>query len=175
MKTPLRLLAVLLLGSLPLVAAAQSANSAHTLKLAEGAAPPPAQLADFAWLAGHWVGTGFGGAHVEEVWLPPLGSSMTGVFRLVAAGRAQVYEIFALVPVGDSVELRLKHFTSELKGWEQKDEFVTFRLVRVAPGEAQFEGLTFRVGDDGVLRVWLVTKARDGTTAEAEMVYRRKS
>lgn len=174
MKSPLRLLAVLLLGSLPLAAAAQSANSAHTLKLDEGAAPPAAQLADFAWLAGHWVGTGFGGAHVEEVWLPPLGSSMTGVFRLVAGGRAQVYEIFALVPVGDTVELRLKHFTSELKGWEQKDEWVTFRLVRIAPGEAQFEGLTFRVGDDGVMRVWLVTKARDGTTAEQEMVYRRQ-
>ncbi len=174
MRFPLRLLAVLLLGSLPLGAAAQSANSAHTLKLDEGATPPAAKLADFAWLAGHWGGTGFGGAHVEEVWLPPLGTSMPGVFRLVAGGRAQVYEIFALVAVGDTVELRLKHFTSELKGWEQKDEFVTFKLVRVAPGDAQFEGLTYRLGDDGVLRVWLVTKARDGTTAEAEMVYRRQ-
>lgn len=172
MKTPLR--AVVCLVLFPLVLLAQENNSAHTLRLAEGAVSPPAKLQDFAWLAGHWVGTGFGGAHVEEVWLPPLGSSMSGIFRLVVGERTQVQEIFALVPVGDSVELRLKHFTGELKGWEQKDDYVTFKLVRVAPGEVQFEGLTFRVGDDGVLRVWLVTKSRDGTSAEEEMIYRRQ-
>lgn len=158
----------------PLALLAQEKNSTHTLKLAEGAASPPAKLEDFAWLAGHWVGTGFGGAHVEEVWLPPLGSSMAGMFRLIADGRARVHEIFALVPVGDTVELRLKHFTSELKGWEQKDEFVIFKLVGVAPGAAHFEGLTFQVDADGVLRVWLETKARDGTLAEQEMIYRRQ-
>lgn len=158
----------------PLALLAQEKNSAHTLRLAEGATPPAAKLADFAWLAGHWKGTGFGGAQLEEFWTAPDGASMCGVFRLMRDGRAQVYEIFALVAAGDTVELRLKHFNAELKGWEQKDEFVTFKLVRVAPGEAHFEGLTFRAGDDGEMRVWLVIKARDGTTAEQELIYQRQ-
>ena len=174
MKTAvLRLLA---LSALALSAAAQSANSEHTLKLDEGAAPPPARLDDFAWLAGHWIGTGFGGAHVEEIWTPPEGTSMSGMFRLVSKGAAQVYELCVLLPVDNTVELRLKHFTRELKGWEEKADFVTFRLVRVAPGEACFEGLTFRLDEGGeTLRVWLVTKSRAGEVAEQEMVFRRRA
>ena len=165
---------LLAIGLLSLDAGAQTRNSTHTFRLGDGATPPAATLADFAWLAGHWVGTGFGGAHVEEFWMPPRGTSMVGVFRLVSGERAQVYEIVALVQVGETVEMRLKHFTSELKGWEQRDDYVTFRLVQHAPGEACFEGLTFRVGEDGAMRVWLVTKSRDGESAEQEMIYRRQ-
>lgn len=173
MKTSARRLLFSLLLA-PLLLEAQVANSAHTWRLAEGAASPPAKVADFAWLAGHWVGTGFGGAHVEEVWMSPMGGSMSGHFRLVAGGRAQVYEVFALVQVGPSVELRLKHFSADLKAWEEKSDFVTFKLVRHAPGEAHFEGLTFRVIDNRELRAWLVTEARDGTRTEQEMVYQRR-
>ena len=174
MKTAvLRLFALV---TLALSAAAQSANSAHTLKLDEGAAPPPARLDGFAWLAGHWVGTGFGGAHVEEIWTAPEGTSMSGMFRLVSKGAAQVYELCVLLPVDQTVELRLKHFTRELKGWEEKADHVTFRLVRVAPGEACFEGLTFRLDDGGAtVRVWLVTKSRAGEVAEQEMIFRRRA
>lgn len=38
----------------------------NTVRLAEGAASPPAVLADMAWLAGSWTGTGLGG-QAEEV------------------------------------------------------------------------------------------------------------
>jgi Domain of unknown function (DUF6265) len=174
MKTAV--LALLAATALALSAAAQSANSTHTLKLDAGAVSPPARLEDFAWLAGHWVGTGFGGAHVEEIWTPPEGSSMSGMFRLVSQGAAQVYELCVLLPVDDTVELRLKHFTRDLKGWEEKADFVTFRLVRLAPGEACFDGLTFRLGDAGAtLRVWLVTKSRTGEVAEQEMIFWRRA
>lgn len=171
MKTVSLVLATLAL--LPAALAASSPNSAHTLKLDEGAAPARATLADFTWLAGHWIGTGFGGAHVEEMWTAPLGASMQGMFRLVRDGRAQVYEQIVLVAVGDTVEMRLKHFDAQLKGWEQKDEFVAFPLVRHEPRAAYFAGLTYRLDDDGGLRVWLVTKGRDGAASEQEMLYRR--
>ncbi|MBA4137707.1 MAG: hypothetical protein C0518_10360 [Opitutus sp.] len=152
----------------------QTANSPHTLSLAEGAAPAKATLADFAWLTGHWVGTGFGGADVEEIWTAPNGTSMQGMFRMVRNGRAQVYEMVVLLPVGDTVEMRLKHFTAELKAWEEKEKWVTFRLVKHEANEACFEGLTFRGEDDGnTLRVWLVT-SQGADRTEQEMVYRRQ-
>lgn len=154
-------------------AAAPVQNSTHTLKLADGAAPAPATLADFAWLAGHWRGTGFGGAQVEELWTAPDGASMCGLFRMTRDGRAQVYEFVLLMPVGDTVEMRLKHFTSELRGWEEKDKWVTFRLVQRTPTEFFFEGLTFRREEHGeTLRVFLVTGGK-GPSTEQELVYRR--
>jgi hypothetical protein len=152
---------------------AQVENSAHTLRLADGAAPAPATLADFAWLAGRWEGTGFGGARLEEIWTAPDGTSMCGLFRMTREGRAQVYEFVLLVPVGDSVEMRLKHFTAELKGWEEKDKWVTFRLVRRTGTEFSFEGLTFRLEDGGrTLRAYLQISSK-GQTAEQELVYHR--
>lgn len=161
-------------GAIAPAASAQTVNSAHTFSLAEGAAPAKATLADFAWLTGHWIGTGFGGAHVEEIWTAPNGTSMQGMFRLVRGGRAQVYEMVVLLPVGDTVEMRLKHFTAELKAWEEKEKWVTFRLVKLTAQELCFEGLTFRLEDEGqTLRVWLVTSQGTQVT-EQEMVYRRQ-
>lgn len=166
-------LTLLLSAGLAVAALAQVANSTHTLKLADGAAPAAATLADFAWLAGHWKGTGFGGAQLEEIWTAPDGASMCGLFRMTRDGRAQVYEFVLLVPVGGSVEMRLKHFTSELRGWEEKDKWVTFRLVKRTPTELFFEGLTFRLEDAGeTLRAFLVTSAQ-GQSHEQELVYHR--
>lgn len=167
-------LPLLLLGlSMAVSALAQEANSVNTLRLAEGAKPAAASLEDFAWLAGRWEGTGFGGARVEEVWTAPEGSSMCGLFRMTRDGRAQIYEFVLLVPVGDSVEMRLKHFTWELKGWEEKDKWVTFRLVRRTETEFFFEGLTFRREDGGdTLRAFLLVSSK-GRSEEQELVYRR--
>lgn len=172
LRTPILALTALAL-TVDARATAAAPNSTHTLKLAEGAAPAPATLADFAWLAGHWKGTGFGGAQVEEIWTAPDGASMCGMFRMTRDGLAQVYEFVLLVPVGDSVEMRLKHFTSELRGWEEKEKWVTFRLVKRTPTELCFEGLTFRLEDEGqTLRAFLVTSSK-GQSAEQELVYRR--
>lgn len=166
-------LVVTLVAACGLTLRAQEVNSAHTLSLSEGAVPAKATLADFAWLTGHWIGTGFGGADVEEVWTAPNGTSMQGMFRLVRNGRAQVYELVVLWPVGDTVEMRLKHFTAELKAWEEKENWVTFRLVKRTPTEFFFEGLTLLLENHGeTLRVFLVTSAQ-GKSSEQELVYRR--
>ena len=34
-----------------------------------------------AWLAGYWKGTGLGGV-TEEMWTPPVGDRMHGIFTL---------------------------------------------------------------------------------------------
>lgn len=172
-RTRIAIAVLISIAATDVAVAAAEQNSAHTLKLADGATPAAATLADFAALAGHWRGTGFGGAEVEEFWTAPDGASMCALFRMTRAGRAQVYEFVLLVPVGDSVEMRLKHFTSELRGWEEKDRWVTFRLVKRTPTEFFFEGLTYRLEDNGgTLRVFLVTSAQ-GNSSEHELVYRR--
>lgn len=154
-------------------ATVQSASESN-LERSDGAeaaaAPAGPTIADFAWLQGHWRGDGLGGV-VEEVWLPPAGGSMAGVFRAVAGDAVSLYEIFTISE--PDLALRLKHFHADVTGWEEREEVVTFPLVRVTPDEAVFEGLAFRrVGADGLQAVVRVGSA-DGSESDLELSFRR--
>ncbi len=72
---------------------------------------------DYAWLAGHWQGEAFGGT-TETIWSPPSeDGTMVGLFRLFNAdGSIGVYQFILL----DRTGMRVKHFTSDLVGWESK-------------------------------------------------------
>lgn len=152
---------------------AQTAVSPHTLKLDDPTRRPPAKLADLDWLEGRWDGTGFG-ARAEEIWTGVDGQSLLGMFRLVKDGSPLFYEIIVIVEEAGSLVMRLKHFDSTLKGWEEKEVFVSFPLVKLEGRTAWFEGLTYSRGDDDKLRVWLLQKSKDGAAKEAEFVFERK-
>lgn len=153
-------------------ALAQSPHSAHTLKLDDGAKRPGANLADVAWITGHWRGEALGGV-VEEVWSPPLGGSMMGMYRLVKDDAVSFYEILTIVEEEGSLVLRLKHFHADLKGWEEKDQTVDFPLVKVGPGKAFFSGMSFLRRGEGELAVYVATRRNDGSVGELEFLYRR--
>ncbi len=56
-------------------------------------------------------------------------------------------------------------------GWEEKDKFVRFPLVRLADNEAYFSGLTFRrEGEELLIYIVLV---RDGERTEHELRFER--
>jgi len=95
---------------------------------------------DYAWLAGSWVGDGFGGTS-EEMWSPPSADgTMMGVFRHHKEdGSLNFYEFLVL----DSTGLRLKHFTPDLVGWETKEKFVTFEMVDFTKDKIELKGLVF--------------------------------
>jgi hypothetical protein len=165
--------------ALPLVFTALGAAAAHaqapltanTLRLEAGAPRPAATVEDVAWIAGHWQGAALGGI-AEEVWAPPLAGTTMGMFRLVRGGEVSFYEILTLSADGPSLVLTLRHFHPDLRGWEERDETVTFPLVRLAEGEAAFAGMTFRRDGDETLRVYV---AMGGSEAprEAEFVFNR--
>jgi hypothetical protein len=147
------------------LAAGQDASlqprTANTLAAPSTFASPSATLRDMAWLAGEWTGAGLGGV-TDEVWSPAASGAMMGMFRLVKDGKVVFYEFLTLVEEGGSLVLKLKHFNADLTGWEEKADFVSFRLLKVAPDVAHFAGLTFkRVGDD---RAEIFLAIRDRTT-----------
>ena len=138
-------------------------NTPNTVRLADGAARPAATVADLAWLTGAWTGEGLGGA-VDEAWSAPAGGAMVGYFRLVRDGAPVFYEILTILEREGSVEMRLKHVNADMTGWEEKNAFTTFRLAKLEPGTAWFNGLTFRrVGDD---RMEIYLALRAGSTGE---------
>lgn len=125
-------------------------EEAHILELAKDGTSPEATINDVKWIQGHWKGEALGG-QVEEIWSPPLGDSMMGSFKLVQEGQVKFYEIITLSETENTLILRLKHFDSKLKGWEEKDETVDFKLVKLSQNCAYFDGLTFeKISEDEI-------------------------
>ena len=173
MRLDIRIAAVVFLYVLlgPSALIAQTQQTPNTLKLDESAPRPAATIADVGLLVGHWEGE-FLGAMAEEFWLPPAGNSMLGAFRLYTEDGVAFYEAMVLMEEEESVSLKLKHFHPDLKGWEEKDEVVTFRFVKATEGGLWFEGLTFRKQPDGSLQGFIALRQDDGTVEEESFVYR---
>lgn len=147
------------------------------------AAPVRATLADVSWIAGRWVGTLDGGTS-EEIWRPPAGDSMMGMYRFVKDGKAVFYE-FLLIEQGEAGPvMKFKHFSPGLIGWEEKDEVVTCPLVKLAPGEAVFERrddakgiftrLTYTQPAADELSVLLEKKNKDGSPRRSEFRFKKE-
>ena len=138
----------------------------NTLMASAELPSPAATLRDMAWFAGQWTGLGLGGT-CEETWSQPAAGAMMGMFRLVKEGKVVFYEFLTLVEHEGSLLLKLKHFNPDLTGWEEKADFIKFRLLKMEPEAAYFEGLTFkRVGGDK-LEIFLAIRNRaDGTVRE---------
>lgn len=88
------------------------------------------KLETYAWLAGRWVGEMPNGDQLEEVWTPPCGQQMVGMFRWAnKAGDTKMLEILAAAIEEGKLTLRVRHFDAQLKAREEKDKPVVFRLT----------------------------------------------
>lgn len=137
--------------------ACQMVASQKTLQLKEGATSPKSALKDVAWISGHWQGEAFGGI-AEEIWSPPMGGSMLFVFRLVNDDKVTFYEIGHIKESDATLVLQLKHFDGSLKSWEEKDETVDFKLVKIEKDKVFFEGLTIEKTSDTQMNVYVLVK-----------------
>lgn len=148
-----------------------SLKAQNTMPLSEGQASPPATISQVAWIAGHWQGEAFGGI-TEEIWSPPLGNSMMGVFRLISEGKVGFYEIVTITEENNSLMLRLKHFHHDLKGWEEKDETVDFPLVKIENNKAWFQGFTFEKINEEELNIYVMIGSKNGEAREMKFPYK---
>ncbi len=144
----------------------------NTITLQEGADSPSATLSEVAWIAGHWRGEAFGGI-TEEIWSPPLGNSMMFVFRSITDDHVNFYEVGHIQQKEETLILQLKHFHGNLKGWEEKDETVDFRLVKLEEGKAFFEGFTFEKISENEMNIYVVVSQKDGQNQELKFNYQK--
>jgi len=150
-----------------------SCAAQNTISLEEGSTSPKATLEDVAWIEGHWQGEAFGGV-TEEIWSPPLGDSMMFSFKLVADGKVQFYELGHIQQLDETLLLQLKHFHGNLKGWEEKNETVDFKLVKVEGNRIYFNDFTFEKIDENEINLYVVVGHDDGTSEEVKFNYKRR-
>jgi len=122
---------------------------------------------DGAWLAGRWVGEGFGG-QMEEAWAPPVGGQMIGHFRYWRDGAPQFYEFLVLDVVEGGLRMRLKHFNPDFTAWEEREVWTTFEPVSVSPEALIFNGLEIR--REGEDRMVMHLRLRRGEAVSTEVL-----
>ena len=141
--------------------------TSNTFTAPAGSPGARATIDDIAWLAGRWIGSGLGG-ETEETWSAPAGGAMMGMFRLVKGGTVVFYEFLTLVEHEGGLLLKVKHFNADLTGWEEKGDFVTFRLIETTPAELRFDGLTFRRIAPDRVDIFLALRNRQAGTVREE-------
>ena len=75
-------------------------------------------------------------------------------------------EAMQLVEVDGSLVLKVKHFRPDFVAWEEKEDFVRFRLLKLAENEAYFSGLTFRRSGDELVIYIVLTSGEQKTEHE---------
>ncbi len=142
-----------------------------TRSLAENATSPNATLDQVSWIQGHYIGEAFGGI-TEEIWSPPSGDSMMFVFKLTVDEKTVFYEVGGIRQVGNTLLMQLKHFGNDFKGWEEKNDTVDFKLVKIENNAVYFEGMTFEKVSDTELNIYVVI-AENGKEEEVKFNYKR--
>jgi hypothetical protein len=131
-----------------------TAYSQSVLKLGSNDLPGNGSLSELTWLSGYWEGSGLGG-ECDEVWIPQQDKSMAGIFRYSREGVLVFSEYMIIEEIGKSLSLKLKHFNRDLSPWEEKDEWVEFKLIKIVGETAWFDGLTYKREQDK-LSVWIL-------------------
>ena len=137
----------------------------HTYKLADDGERPVATLADAGFLVGSWEGTGFGG-RIEEVWNPPSAGSMVGMFKFFVEDKVVFYELLLMTVEEGTLSLKVKHFNADFSAWEEKEDYIDFRLVKIEDDALHFGGLSFYKRGDDAVDGYIVMRNAEGIREE---------
>jgi len=168
----MRFLVVIFLASIATAACAAEPRTAHTFQLAPDEARPAATLEDASWLVGSWTGTAFG-KRFEEVWNPPSAGTMVGLFKLFGEDGVAFYELLLLSVEEGTLSLKVKHFSADFSAWEEKPDFVNFRLVKKEADALHFGGLSFYKKGDDAIDGYIVMRSGEAVT-EQQLQYKRR-
>lgn len=148
----MKLLSIGLIAALLADGGALASEDIEVRSLQEGALAATGNIEQLGWLTGYWEGEGLGGKAVEMI-APAESGQMMGAFRHDGGdGGPKFYEFYLFAESEESLVLRIKHFTPDLIGWEEKAEFVEFPLVAVEKEAVYFDGVSFVLTGEGEMQ-----------------------
>jgi len=145
----------------------------NTISFEEEMTSPDATINTIEWLAGSWKGEAFGGI-AEEIWSPAVDGSMMFSFRLIDKGAISFYEFGHIIEIDGTLLLQLKHFDGNLSGWEEKDENIDFKLVKVEDNKFYFDDFTIERISDKEINMHVEVGEENGTSNEVTFNYHRQ-
>jgi len=124
------------------------------------------RLAALQWLIGEWLEE-TEGRRCDELWTREANGNMAGVFRWMAEGRAKMYEFMVLEEKENGLRLHLKHFGTDLVGWEEKDVTEVFdvigadsrQFICISRNESPRLSITYHLTSDDELAVLVEKRA----------------
>jgi len=146
-------------------------GQSHVMTGQTGVAPYVATIDQVSWVAGHWKGEAFGG-QTEEIWSQPTAGSMMGSFKLSQGDEVIFYELCIFREVDSTVLFQLKHFNSDLTGWEEQNKTIDFPLVKMTKDAAYFDGITFERISEDEIHVYVVIEENE-EVEEVQFIYHR--
>lgn len=87
-----------------------------------------------------------------------------------ADGEINFYEFFLL----DSTGLKLRHFNPDMTAWEDKEEFLHFKLVEFTDKKIILKGLIYELIRPNEMKIYLDMKEEDGSVRTEVFTMRRK-
>ena len=153
-------------------ARAAEPRTEHTYRLEDGESRPAATLEDASFLVGSWAGTAFG-QRFEEVWNPPSAGSMVGMYKVFSGDEVAFYELLLMTVEEGTLSIKVKHFNADFSAWEEKEDYVNFRLVKFDDDELHFGGISFYKRGEDRLDGYIVMRDGDEIT-EHHLVYERQ-
>ena len=130
------------------------------------------KLENIQWIAGNWKGEAFGG-QTEENWSEPSSGSMMATFKLIDNGKVVFYEIEIIREIENTLILQLKHFSNDLKGWEEKDQTIDFPLKEITENKVVFEGMTFEKISANEINIYVDIKQENGSIETVKFNYKK--
>ena len=112
-----------------------------------------ATLADFSWLAGRWEGKLVSPSQqmtAEQEWMAPRNGTMQGFFRLTDNEKTIVIELFTLRETPDGIVFYFRHFSPELKPWEEAEAY-HLNLTNSDSGSFRFDNPVVNQLKDAIL------------------------
>ena len=148
--------------------------SQNTIKIDSLLGAPNATINEVSFISGYWKGEALGGI-TEEIWSEPLAGSMMGSFKLVVNDSIQFYELCTISEENETLVLKIKHFSHDLEGWEEKNESEIFPLVKIDKNKVYFDGLTFEKLNENELIIYVLFNDKDANEVEMKFPYTLKN
>lgn len=149
-----------------------SLTAQNTIPFIKDNPSPKATLANILWIEGHWKGEAFGGT-TEEIWSPPSAGSMMFSFKHSMDGKVNFYEFGHICEIDGSLVFELKHFGGDLKGWEEKNDKVSAKLVKMDENRLYFDDFTFEKISDDEMNIYVVIE-ENGNSEEVKFNYKKE-
>ena len=130
-----------------------------------------AKIEEVNWLTGKWTGRGFGGI-LEEIWSAPKSGTMVATFSMYENKAPVFFEFCMIAEANHSLVYKVKHFNPDLTGWEEKNDYTTFHLVKLDEKAIYFEGFTM-INHIDSCEIYLALKQKDGSFVEEKLMYYR--